>query len=91
VSLQDPRDGEFLAIKAGRDVASGILVLAIVALREWRFLAYTMAALTLIPICDGLVVLKHADWTLTPFIFIHWGTAAAMVVIVILLRLRRAR
>ena len=63
VSLQDPRDGDLLAIKAGRDVASGILVLTFVALREWRLLGYVMAVLTLIPICDGLVVLRHAGWT----------------------------
>jgi hypothetical protein len=91
VPLQDPRDSDLLAIKAGRDVATGILVLAIVALREWRFLAYTVAVLTLIPIFDGLVVLQHAGWTYTPFIFIHWGTAAVMLLAVGLLRARHAR
>ena len=91
VPLQDPRDGDLLAIKAGRDLASGILLLTIVALREWRFLAYTMAVLTLIPIFDGLVVMQHAGWTFTPFIFVHWGTAAVMLLIVGLLRGRYAR
>jgi hypothetical protein len=91
VPLQDPRDGDLLAIKAGRDVATGILVLTIVVLREWRPLAYTMAVLTLIPIFDGLVVLQHAGWSFTPFIFIHWGTAAVMLLIVGLLRARHVR
>ena len=91
VPLQDARDGDLLAIKAGRDLASGILVLTIVALREWRFLAYTMAVLTLIPIFDGLVVLQHAGWTYTPFIFIHWGTAALMLLVVGLLCTQRGR
>jgi Domain of unknown function (DUF4267) len=90
VPLQDPRDGGLLAIKAGRDVASGILVLTIIALREWRFLAYTLAVLTLIPIFDGLVVLQHAGWSFTPFIFVHWGTAAVMLLIVGFLRARQA-
>ncbi len=90
VPLQDPRDGDLLAIKAGRDLASGILVLTIIALREWRFLAYTMAVLALIPIFDGLVVLQHAGWTFTPFIFVHWGTAAVMLLSVGLLRARHA-
>ena len=91
VPLQDPRDGDLLAIKAGRDLASGILVLTVIALREWRILAYTMAVLTLIPIFDGLVVLQHAGWSFTPFIFIHWGTAGVMLLIVGLLRTRQAR
>ena len=90
VPLQDPRDGDLLAIKAGRDLASGILVLTIIALREWRFLAYTLAVLALIPIFDGLVVLQHARWSYTPFIFVHWGTAAVMLLAVGLLRTRHA-
>jgi hypothetical protein len=45
-----------------------------------------MLALTLIPILDGTVVFKHADWNFKPAILIHWGTAAVMLVIVELLR-----
>lgn len=91
VPLQDPRDGGLLAIKAGRDVVAGILVLTFVALREWRSLAFVMAVLTLIPICDGLVVLRHAGWTYTPFIFIHWGTATIMLLAAALLLARQPR
>lgn len=86
VPLLDPRDGDLLAIKGARDVTSGILVLALLALGQRRALAYAMAILTLIPIFDGLIVLKHAGWTFTPFILIHWGTALFMLLIVDLLR-----
>ena len=86
VPLLDPGDGDLLAIKAGRDIASGILALTFLGLNNRRFLAYAMGVLTLIPILDGLIVLRHAAWTFTPFILIHWGTAAFMVAIVGLLR-----
>jgi hypothetical protein len=42
--------------------------------------------LTLIPVFDGLVVLRHAGWAFTPVILIHWGTAALMLVIMLLMR-----
>jgi Domain of unknown function (DUF4267) len=86
VTLLAPGDGDFLAIKAGRDIASGVLALTFVGLRDRRFLAYAMGVLTLIPAFDGLIVLRHAVWTFTPFILIHWGTAVLMLAIVELLR-----
>jgi len=86
VPLLDSADGDFLAIKAGRDIASGILALTFLGLGDRRALAFAMAVLTLIPLFDGLIVLRHADWNFTPFILIHWGTAAFMLIIVALLR-----
>lgn len=86
VPLADPRDSDFLAIKAARDVATGIAALAALALHSRRALAAVMGALTLIPIFDGLIVYRHANWAFTPTIFIHWGTAAFMTAIVALLR-----
>jgi hypothetical protein len=86
VQLFDPRDAIFLAIKAARDVTSGVLVLIILALRDRRFLTYTIAALTLIPILDGLIVFRHAAWSFTPFLLIHWITALVMLLIAVLLR-----
>jgi hypothetical protein len=85
VPLQDPSDGSLLAIKAVRDVVSGIVVFALLGLGDRRALAYVIGALTLIPIFDGLVVLRHADWVFTPVILIHWGTAAVMLATVALL------
>jgi hypothetical protein len=86
VPLLDQRDGDLLAIKAVRDVVSGILVLALITLGNRKALAYAIGVLTLIPVFDGLIVLRHAAWVFTPVILIHWGTAAFMLVIVVLLR-----
>jgi hypothetical protein len=86
VPLLDPHDGALLAIKAARDVAAGILALTFLLRRDRRNLALVMGVLTLIPVFDGLIVLRHAEWAFTPFILIHWGTAAFMIVIVALLR-----
>ncbi len=86
VPLLDPRDGDLLAIKAARDVVSGILVLSLLALRDRKALACAIAVLTLIPLFDGLIVLGHAAWVFTPVILIHWGTATFMLLIVVLMR-----
>ncbi len=85
VPLSDPRDNDLLAIKAVRDVASGILVLGLLGLGNRKALAWAIGALTLIPVFDGLVVLRHAAWAFTPVILIHWGTAVFMLVIAALL------
>jgi hypothetical protein len=86
VTLVDPQDADFLVIKAARDVVSGILALTFLGLRHRRFLTYAFGVLTLIPIFDGLIVLRHAGWSFTPALLVHWGTAALMLVIVELLR-----
>jgi uncharacterized protein DUF4267 len=86
VPLIDAHDGDLLAVKAVRDVVAGILALTFLGLRNRRFLAYAVGVLTLIPALDGLVVLRHADWSFTPVLLIHWGTAAFMLLIVELLR-----
>jgi len=86
VPLQDPHDAPFLAIKAARDIATGIVALTFLAQRDRRFLASAIVALTLIPVLDGLIVFSHAHWIFTPIILIHWGTAAVMLAIVALLR-----
>jgi Domain of unknown function (DUF4267) len=85
VPLLDQRDGDFLAIKAARDVASGIVALTFLALRNRKFLTCAFGVLTLIPIFDGLIVLRHAGWTFAPTLLIHWGTAVVMLATVVLL------
>jgi Domain of unknown function (DUF4267) len=49
VPLLHPGDGDLLAIKAARDVVSGILVLALLALGNRKALACAIGVLTLIP------------------------------------------
>jgi hypothetical protein len=86
VPLNDRYDADLLAVKAVRDVVSGILALTFLALGNRRSLAYAFSVLTLIPLLDSLVVLRHAGWSFTPVLLIHWGTAAFMLTIVELLR-----
>src|SRR6202043_1256341 len=47
--LSDPADAPFLAIKAARDVVSGVLVLTFLAQANRKILATTMAVMALIP------------------------------------------
>lgn len=86
VSLLDAGDADFPAIKAARDVASGVVLLALLAVGDRNCVAWALLALTLIPIFDGLIVFRHAKWVFMPAIWIHWGTAAVMLVIAGLLR-----
>ena len=69
VPLPDPQDGDWLAIKAARDVVSGILAATVLGLRNRTIVTYAFRVLTLI----------NSHW-------IHWETAACMLVIVELLR-----
>jgi len=57
VPLHDPHDADLLAVKAVRDVVSGILALTFLGLRNRKFLAYAFSVLTLIPLLDKMVVL----------------------------------
>lgn len=86
VSLHDPHDADLLAVKAVRDVVAGILALTFLGLRNRKSLVYAFCVLTLIPLLDGLIVFRHAGWSFTPVLVVHWGTAAFMLVIVELLR-----
>lgn len=61
VPFLDGRDGDLLGIKGARDVTSGILLLTLLALGQRRILAFAMGILTVIPILNGLIVLKQAD------------------------------
>jgi hypothetical protein len=86
VLLVDPRDGDLLPVKTCRHVVSGLIALTFLSSPNRKFLAYALGILTLIPILDGLIAIRHAGWAFTPVIFIRWGTAAFMLIIVELLR-----
>ena len=86
VPLLDPRDADLLAIKANRDVMSGVLALTFLGLCKRRALASAIGVMTLIPVLDGVIVIRHAGWMSTPIVLVHWGTAAFMAGIVELLR-----
>jgi len=66
VPLHAPHDADLLAVKAVRDVVAGILALTFLGLRNRKLLAYAFSVMTLVPLLDRLVALRHAGWSFTP-------------------------
>jgi hypothetical protein len=71
VPLHDPHGSDLLAVKAVRDVVSGILSLRFLGLRNRKLLACAFCALALISLFDGVVVLRHAGWSFKPVLLVH--------------------
>ena len=61
VPLPDPQDGDRLAIKAARDVVSGIPAVTVLGLRNRTILTYAFGVLTLINI-NSLAKQPPACW-----------------------------
>ncbi|MBL1076227.1 DUF4267 domain-containing protein [Nocardia sp. 2] len=76
----------FLNIKGVRDVVTGLVLLTLLVLGQRYALGITMAVMALIPLGDGLTIVRW-DGDLTAAITIHWATMAAMLVAAALLLL----
>ena len=76
--------GAYLSAKGVRDIASGLFVFVLIASGQPRALGLIMAAATLIPVGDALIVLRNGGSRVTAF-GIHGATALAMLVIAALL------
>jgi len=74
----------WLAVKAVRDIAIGIAIVALVIDGAHRQLAYLMIAASLIPIADGTIVLRAGGPRAIAY-GIHWTTAALMLTVAVLL------
>ena len=72
------------SIKIGS--VSGVLVVVVALSIIFIGVREFLCVLTLIPLLDGLVVLRHAGWSFIPVLFVHWGTAVLMLLVVELLR-----
>ena len=68
----------YLAAKGVRDIASGIVVFVLLAARKPHILGGYMAAASIIPIGDGIIVLRHNGSKATAY-GVHGATAAAML------------
>lgn len=66
----------WLYVKGVRDVVSGIFIFILLANRAPRLLGAFMAAASLIPVGDGVIVLRNGGPRATAF-GIHGATAAA--------------
>jgi Domain of unknown function (DUF4267) len=68
----------YLAVKGVRDIASGIAAFALLAARRPRILGGYLVAASIIPIGDGIIVLRHNGPKATVY-GVHGATAAAML------------
>ncbi|MDN3239491.1 DUF4267 domain-containing protein [Glycomyces tritici] len=82
----DPVLRSWLAVKAGRDIGAGLMLVAAVALGTAPLAGWIMLAAVVMPVCDALVVLRAKGPRAAAY-GVHFATAAAMVVIAVLLLL----
>jgi Domain of unknown function (DUF4267) len=87
IPIHDPAAFPFMWTKGIRDIFSGLVVLAFLLRGDRRATATLFAIAIFIPICDGLVILKHLGFA--PPIYIHWGTALYMMIVAVFLLRRK--
>jgi hypothetical protein len=87
IPIHDPAAFPFMWTKGIRDIFSGLVVLAFLLRGDRRATATLFAIAIFIPICDGLVILKHLGFA--PLIYIHWGTALYMMIVAVFLLRRK--
>ena len=75
--------------KGIRDIFSGLVILAFLFRGDRRTTATLYAIAIFIPVCDGLVILKHLGFA--PPIYMHWGTALYMTIVAAFLLARNKR
>lgn len=74
----------WLAVKATRDIAIGIVIAILLVNGATRLLGWLMLAVALIPIADGTIVLRSGGKRAIAY-GVHWTTAALMLVVSALL------
>jgi hypothetical protein len=82
----DPVLRSWLAVKAGRDIGAGLMLVVAVALGTTALAGWVMLAAVVMPVCDALVVLRAKGPRAAAY-GVHFATAAAMAVIAVLLLL----
>jgi hypothetical protein len=82
-------DAAWLHVKGGRDLAVGVLLTWLLALRERGALFVVIASALVIPVNDGLQVVARDGTRIAYALGVH-GSAAAFAVVVLFL-LRRGR
>ena len=79
IPIHDPAAFPFMWIKGIRDIFAGLVILPFLFRRDRRTTATLFAIAIFIPVCDGLVILRHLGFA--PPIYIHWGTALYMMIV----------
>ncbi|MBN6036823.1 DUF4267 domain-containing protein [Amycolatopsis sp. 195334CR] len=72
-------EGAYFSVKGIRDIASGLVVLTLLALGQRRALGWVLLAMTIIPLTDGFIVLSHGGSAVSAFGW-HFSTATLMLV-----------
>jgi Domain of unknown function (DUF4267) len=83
IPIHDPAAFPFMWIKGIRDIFSGLAILLFLLRGDRRTVAIFFTLAIIIPIGDGLVIVRQLGFA-SP-IFIHWGTALYMTIIATLL------
>ncbi|WP_205324951.1 DUF4267 domain-containing protein [Glycomyces sp. YM15] len=82
----DPVLNHWLTVKGGRDVGTGLMILVVTLLGTASLAGWAMLAAAVMPLFDGLIVLRAKGPRATAF-GVHFATAATMAVIAVLLLL----
>ena len=82
----DPVLDNWLTVKGGRDVGTGLMLLVVAALGTTSLAGWVMLAATVMPVFDGLIVLRSKGPRAAAY-GVHFATAAVMAVIAVLLLL----
>lgn len=80
----DPVLDHWLTVKGGRDVGAGLMLLVVAVLGTTSLTGWVMLAATVMPVFDGLIVLRSKGPRAAAY-GVHFATAAVMVVIAVLL------
>lgn len=76
--------GAYLGVKGVRDIASGLIVVVLLAAGATQLLGWVLFAATIIPLADAVIVLRNGGAKSIAW-GVHGGTAAVMVVTAALL------
>ena len=82
----DPVLDSWLTVKGGRDVGTGLMLLVVIALGTTSLAGWVMLAATVMPVFDGLIVLRSKGPRAAAY-GVHFATAAVMAVVAVLLLL----
>ena len=77
--VPDARWDAYLSVKAIRDIGAGLFTAILILNRSSQLLGFFLLAVTLVPLTDALIVLKHGGTKATAF-GIH-GAKAAIILI----------
>ena len=77
--IRDTHWDAYLSVKAIRDIGAGIFTAILILNRSSQLLGFFLLAVTIVPLSDALIVLKHGGTKTTAF-GIHGVTAGIILI-----------